>query len=356
MNWSNEITDLLKIKYPIIQAPMFGVTTTDMVVSASNLGCLGSLPLADISSDKAIELIDSVKSQTDQPFAINIFVYDLPEIDQKLKDNYKRVKTFIENLANDHQLKVKLPEIENLSYSGYRDLIDIVISKGCKILSFTFGLPDKVSIQKLKENNVILIGTCTTLEEAILLEKSGIDIICFQGSEAGGHRGNFLSEIPTGDLGISLLSEVASAVAVPIIYAGGIYSGQDMIRLKNRGVQGYQVGSLLIGSPESALTTSEKNRLRTLGNDDIVLTKSFSGRYASGIRNSFTQSLDETADILPFPFQNKLTAELKKVAKAHNNIEFVNIWTGKTAKNYSELPTQQILKILINEAENSHNK
>lgn len=355
MSWSNEITKILKIKYPIVQAPMFGVTTADMVVSASNLGCLGSLPLADISSDKAIELIDKVKSQTDLPFAVNIFVYDLPEIDQKLKDNYKRVKHFIENLASDHQLEVTLPEIEDLTFNGYRDLIDVVISKGCKILSFTFGIPDTASIQKLKKNNVILTGTCTTVEESILLEKSGIDIICFQGSEAGGHRGNFLSEKPTDNLGISLLAEVASAVAVPIIYAGGIYSGQDMRRLKKCGAQGYQVGSILLGSPESALTASEKNRLKTLGDDDIVLTKSFSGRYASGIKNSFTHSLDDTTNILPFPFQNKLTADLRKVAKANNNIEFVNIWTGKTAKNFSELPTQQILKILINEAEQFNN-
>ncbi|RZK14984.1 MAG: nitronate monooxygenase [Pedobacter sp.] len=351
MRWNNEITEILKIKYPIIQAPMFGVTTTDMVMSASNLGCLGSLPLADVSSDKAIELIDNAKNQTDHPFAVNIFVYDLPEIDQKLKDNYKRVKTYIENLANHHHLEIKLPEIEDLTFSGYRDLIDVVISQGCKILSFTFGMPDTASIETLKENNIILIGTCTTEEESILLEKSGIDMICVQGSEAGGHRGNFLSEKPTDSLGMSLLAKVASAVSVPIIYAGGIYSGQEIIRSKEYGAQGYQVGSLLLGAPESALTAVEKNRLKTLGDDDIVLTKSFSGRYASGIKNSFTHSVDETKNILPFPFQNKLTAELRKVAKANNNIELVNIWTGKTAKNFSELPTQNILEILINEAE-----
>lgn len=351
MNWNNEITEILKIKYPIIQAPMFGVTTADMVISASHMGCLGSLPLADISSDKAIELIDKVKNETDQPFAVNIFVYDLPEIDTKLKDNYKRVKYFIENLANHHQLEVKLPEIEDLTFNGYHDLIDVIICKGCKILSFTFGIPDTASIKKLKENNIILIGTCTTVEESILLEKSGIDIICFQGSEAGGHRGNFLSEKPTDSLGISLLAEVASTVSVPIIYAGGIHSGQQIINSKKCGAQGYQVGSILLGSPESALTALEKNRLKTLGDDDIVLTKSFSGRYASGIKNSFTHSLDETTNILPFPFQNKLTAELKKVSKANNNIEFVNIWAGKTAKNFSELSTQSILQILINEAQ-----
>ena len=351
MDWSNEITEILKIKYPIIQAPMFGVTTTDMVVSASNLGCLGSLPLADISSDKAVELIDKVKNQTHRPFAANIFVYDLPEIDQKLKDKYSTVKNFIENLANHHQLEVRLPEIDDLTFNSYRDLIDVVISTGCKFLSFTFGIPDAASIQKLRDHNITLIGTCTTVEESVLLEKSGIDIICLQGSEAGGHRGNFLSEKPTENLGISILREVASAVSVPVIYAGGIYSGQDIITSKKTGAKGYQVGSLLLGSPESALPEAEKNRLKTLVDDEIVLTKSFSGRYASGIKNTFTHSLDETANILPFPFQNKLTAELRSVSKANHNLEFINIWTGRYARNFSEQPTQDILKILIEEAE-----
>ncbi len=353
MNWSNEITDILKIKYPIIQAPMFGVTTTEMVVSASNLGCLGSLPIADISPDKAIELINKVKNQTDQPFAVNIFVYDVPEIDQKLKDKYRKAKNFIENLADDHLLEVRLPEIEDLTFNDYRDLIDVVISAGCKILSFTFGLPDAASIQKLKANNITLIGTCTTVEESLLLEKSGIDIICVQGSEAGGHRGNFLSEKPTENFGISILEEVASTVSVPVIYAGGIYSGQDIITSKKHGAKGFQVGSLLLGSPESALTGAGKNRLRMLVDDDIVLTKSFSGRYANGVKNTFTCSLYDTANILPFPFQNKLTAELRSVSKANHNLEFVNIWTGKFARDFSERPTADILQILISEAESS---
>ncbi|MCY0977208.1 hypothetical protein PGH12_01175 [Chryseobacterium wangxinyae] len=94
-----------------------------------------------------MKLIDKVKNDTDQTFAVNIFVYELPEIDRKLKENYTRVKNIVENLANHHQLEVKLPEIEELTFNGYHDLIDVVISKGCKILSFTFGLPDKVSIQ-----------------------------------------------------------------------------------------------------------------------------------------------------------------------------------------------------------------
>ncbi|MEN4760802.1 nitronate monooxygenase [Chryseobacterium sp. C39-AII1] len=355
MNWQNKVTEILKTQYPIIQAPMFGVSTPEMVVSASEVGCLGSLPMADLPADKCIELIELVKTRTDKPFAANIFVYDLPVIDQKLKDNYKRVKSFIETLAQQHQLDVVLPEIDDLKFSGYRDLIDVIISADCKILSFTFGIPDKVSLQKLKENKVILIGTCLTVQEAVKLEKSGIDIICVQGSEAGGHRGNFLAEKPIGDPGIALLQKVSAVVSIPLIYAGGVYTGHQIINSQSNGAQGYQVGSLLLGTPESALTQVEKNRLQAIGDNDIVLTKSFSGRYASGIKNVFTQAIDDTVNILPFPFQNKLTAELRRISKINHNTDFVNIWAGKNFRNSSESSTAVLLKRLIKETEEYSN-
>lgn len=91
-------------------------------------------------------------------------------------------------------MQVSLPEIKDIKLYPYHEQIDAVIGEDCKILSFTFGNPDDKSIQKLKENGVLLIGTCTSVEEALVLEKSGIDMICVQGIEAGGHRGSFETE------------------------------------------------------------------------------------------------------------------------------------------------------------------
>ncbi|MDR6371969.1 nitronate monooxygenase [Chryseobacterium bernardetii] len=351
MFWPDTISKKLGIEYPVIQAPMFGVSTVQMTVAASKTGCLGSLALADLSADQSVELIRETKKLTDKPFAANIFVHQIPEVTDGLKEKYIKTKQFLEQLARENEIDVKLPELEKISINGYHEQVDAIIEENCKILSFTFGNLDEQSIQKLKENDVTLIGTCTSVNEALQLEKSGIDIICVQGIEAGGHRGSFEAENILQIGGISLLSQVYDHVSVPLIYAGGIYDAKTLKAVKDLGAQGFQVGNLLLASQESALQPFEKERLKKVREEDIILTKSFSGRYARGIKNQFIEAVENSEYILPYPYQNKLTNALRKAAKSLQNPEFVSIWLGQSIHHYSELSTEEILRNLIKECE-----
>ncbi len=330
---------------------MFGVTTPEMVAATSNIYCLGSLALADLTGEKCVEAIRLTKKLTKNPFAVNIFVHDIPEITDKLKADYAKAKTFIEHLAKQNNLDINIPTIDQLKINSYHEQIDAIISENCKIVSFTFGNLDKQSIDKLKSNGTILIGTCTSVSEAIILEKSGIDIICVQGLEAGGHRGSFTSEDIPKIGGLSLLAQVSETVNAPIIYAGGIYNSKTLLASRALGASGFQIGSLLLGSAESALKDFEKERLRKVNEADIVLTKSFSGRFARGIKNTFIAATEETEFILPYPYQNKLTSELRRVAKINKNVEFVNIWVGQSINNFSGQSTTEIINKLINQTE-----
>ena len=325
---------------------MFGVATPEMVAAASKACCLGSLPLGDLPAEKCIELIRSTKKLTNQDFAVNIFVNEIPIKTDLLRRKYSEAKIFIEQLAERYHLTVRLPTVDELQLNTYQEQVDAIISEGCKILSFTFGNLDEDSIQKLKSSKIILIGTCTSVKEALILEQSGIDLICVQGIEAGGHRGTFASdEIPKIG-GLSLLAQVYDIIKVPLIYAGGIYNTRTLSAAKTLGAQAFQIGSLLLGSAESALRSFEKDRLRSINEEDIVLTKSFSGRYARGIKNTFIQAVEHTKHILPYPYQNKLTNELRKIAKDNNNVDFVSIWAGQSINKFSEQSTTDILKEL----------
>ncbi|GAA4790355.1 nitronate monooxygenase [Olivibacter ginsenosidimutans] len=353
MNWENDITKALNIAYPIIQAPMFGVSTTEMVVATSQVGALGTLALGDIPAEKCVEAIQITRKLTKNPFAVNIFVHRVPEMTIELKSAYLEAKVFIENLAARHQINVSLTDLEDITLTDYHDQIDAIIAENCKIVSFTFGNLDQQCIDKLKANGTTLIGTATSVEEAKILENSGIHIICVQGFEAGGHRGSFTDQKIPKIGGLALLSQVYDSVKTPLIYAGGIYNARTLLAAKMLGAQGFQIGSLLLGSAESGLQEFEKQKLRNASEHDIVLTKSFSGRYARGLKNIFTEALDNSGHILPYPYQNKLTTALRKVAKITNNAEFVSIWLGQSINKYHGASTTEIIGSLIKAVENT---
>lgn len=351
MNWKNEITDILDIAYPIIQAPMFGVGTPEMVAATAKMGGLGSLPLGDLAPDRCVELIHETRKLTSKAFAVNIFLNDIPPLTETLKKQYDKARLYCEKLASEHGLDVELPAVESFKLTSYKDQVDALISENCEIISFTFGNLDAESIQKFKQNKTLLIGTCTSVQEALILEQSGIDVICVQGLEAGGHRGSFDAEHIPRIGGFSLLPQVYHAVKKPIIYAGGIYNGQTLLASKILGAVGFQVGSLLLCSRESALLDFEKTSLRNAREDQVVLTKSFSGRYARGLSNAFIKALDNSEYVLPYPYQNKLTAELRKQAKKAKNIDFVGVWTGNSLSSFSEASSTEILLDLIAKAD-----
>lgn len=347
MQHSINFKQLINKLNPIVQAPMFGVTTPEMVAAANKANCLGSLALGDLNAEKSIEEILKTKKLTNDTFAVNIFVHQLPKITKELEEKYNLSKSFIEQLAQVNHIDVVLPKLEEIKVNSYQEQVDAIIDEDCKILSFTFGNLDEVSIQKLKSNGTILIGTCTSLEEALTLEKAGIDCICVQGWEAGGHRGSFVSENIPEIGGLSLLAKISEQVNIPIIYAGGIYNAKTFVAVQKLGASAVQVGSLLLNSKESGLHDFERERLKQVNEDEIILTKSFSGRYARGIKNIFTSTIDNSDYILPYPYQNKLTAALRKIAKQNKNADFTNIWVGQSISHFSEKSTTDILLQLV---------
>lgn len=343
---SDILTKMLGIRFPVIQAPMYGVSTPEMLAAANRAGCLGSAALGDLDYGNCVTIIKSCKKLTDETFAVNLFVNNIPPITEELKNKYNRTKAFLYDLAGQLHFEVELPEIESIKPKGYREQIEAVLEEGIRVLSFTFGNLDATSIAVLKNKGVVLMGTCTNEAEAKILEASGIDILCVQGMEAGGHRGSFVDENIPEIGGIALLQNVREAVQVPVVYGGGITGKKSMEAISRLGADGFQVGTLLVCAQESALTAPEKERLLRTREADIMLTKSFSGRYARGLRNAFIELFENSDYILPYPYQNKLTGPFRKAARQAGNAEWVNLWIGQGYKNLSTESTEVILNRL----------
>ena len=349
MNWDNTLTRLLQIKFPIIQAPMLSVTSPKMVAASSNFGVLGSLPLGGLAPEKCNELIQQTRQLTHQPFAVNLFAHSLPEIDTT---EISEMQHLLENLASEFKIKIERDEIDKRDFYTAEDQIEVVIEQKIPIVSFTFGVLSDSSIEKLKSKGVILIGTCTSVEEGVFLAKKGIDVICAQGYEAGGHRGSFIIDKGLPKVGtFSLVPQLFDAVQQPIIAAGGIYNGRTTKAAMTLGASAVQIGSCLVASDESLATLAYKNQLKNASNNTTV-TRSFSGRWARAINNSFIDKVENSGLNIPdYPIQNKLTAKLRQLAKQKDETALMSLWAGQSASKAKHTSTLKIFQELISETE-----
>jgi nitronate monooxygenase len=350
MNWTNDLTKLLKIKYPIVQAPMLGVTTPEMVAAVSNEGGLGSLPVGLQSPEKTLELIRITKSLTTNPFAVNLFAHELPQINVPVALG---LQDQLSAIMLNRGLVYSPVEIEKVRHHSYREQIEIIIAEQISILSFTFGVIDQESITRFHDAGIRLIGTATSVREAKYLENIGIDVITAQGIEAGGHRGTFLFDEPLPQVGsMSLIPQISDAVKVPVLAAGGIMDGRSIKAAMILGAQGVQVGSAFLRSNESLSIDAYKAAVLESSDTDTVLTRSFSGRWARGIRNTFHNEVETLNIEYPaYPILNDLTVPIRAAAQINGDKEFITLWAGQSARLAKLKSSSLIFKDLVRETE-----
>ncbi len=333
------------IPYPIILAPMLGVTTPAMVAAVADKGGLGSLPLGGLSAEASRKLIRATKKLTDRAFAVNFFANAAPD-PEKNRQAITRMQLYIQTLLNDRNWGAN----DAFHYHFYpcQDLVDLIIEEAIPYVSFTFGIPDDASIQKLKSRGTLITGTATCVSEAVLLEKAGADMVVAQGIEAGGHRGTFLpGALPQIGL-FSLIPQVTDAVKIPVIASGGICDQRTMQAAFSLGAGAVQIGSYFIGAEESLATDVYRNLLKDMTDTSTHLTRSYTGRWARGIKNDFMELIENSGLPIPdYPIQNLLTRRMRELAKEHKDTGFTSFWAGQNAKYTSRSTTAQIINELI---------
>ncbi len=333
-----KVAELIKCN-TIFQAPMAGVTTPQLVSEVSNQGGIGNIGAGYLTAKQTQDFIDQVQMKTDYIFGINVFV---PEVNELREIDFKHAKQKLKELAPAYAKEI--PEEIETSHM-FVEQINIIMEKSVPIVSFTFGLPDIEMIEQLKQAGSYVIGTATTVKEAIEVEKSGCDAVVVQGFEAGGHRGTFLDDNSLIGL-FSLLPQVADAVKIPIIAAGGIMDRRGVKAAYCLGASSVQLGTAFLMTHESSADNLHKTTLLSSNETDTVLTKAFSGKLARGINNEFIKKYKhETKNILPYPFQNSLTKNMRALAKQQNDKSFMSLWAGQSVR----LSKKQSVKELMNE-------
>ena len=350
MQWNDEFTKRVGVSYPVVQAPMLGVTTPEMVAAVSNAGGLGSLPVGGLSPEKTRTLIQQTQRLTNKPFAVNLFTNSIPHFDC---DEAAVMQEFLEKLCAEWQIPFQRQKISEFRFYSYEDQIPLLLEHDIRLVSFTFGIPDEASIRALKEKEVVLIGTATSVKEARLLKESKIDMITAQGIEAGGHRGSFLEEGPLPLVGtMTLVPEIARHTGLPVLAAGGIRDGNTIRAAFALGAVAVQIGTAFIASEEALAIPSYKTALQTATDTDTVLTRAFTGRWARGIRNKLMEAIEQSGlPIPPYPIQNSLTTPLREAARKKDNKELINLWAGQSAFGAETGPAAAIFLRLVRETE-----
>jgi nitronate monooxygenase len=323
------LTKRLRLTHPIIQAPMAGGgDTPDLVAAVCNAGGLGSVGAAYLTPAQISEVGAAVRARTTRPFGINLFA---PLPPPEFPDYAGRA---IENVAPFFsELGLPAPEIPKSEGDRFPEQLAAALETDASVFSFTFGLLPGNAVEAIKRRGMLLVGTATTVAEAIALEQAGVDAVVAQGSEAGGHRGSFLDDFESGMVGtISLVPQVVDAVRIPVIASGGIMDGRGVAAALALGASAVQLGTAFLTCREAGVSEAYKEAILGAQEDQTRLTRAFSGRPARGIVNRFLaefESVEKAGAILPFPIQNRLTQPLRRAAGKQGRAEFLSLWAGQ---------------------------
>ena len=239
------------LKHPIIQAPMAGgIVTPAMILAVTKAGGLGSLPLGYLDKKSAEDAIKKTLEVTSAPFSVNVFIPSQSKLmsTEQINRMLAHINTYRQPFGLD-----SLTTIPSLQETPAEELIDLAVHYGVRIVSFTFGVLNRETIERLHRFDVTVIGTATTLNEGKLLEELGCDAVIAQGFEAGGHRGGgFIENEPGGEMGtMALIPQMVDALHTPVIAAGGIMDGRGIVASLLLGASAVQLGTAFLASKES---------------------------------------------------------------------------------------------------------
>jgi nitronate monooxygenase len=334
---SRRIQEMLGIEVPIIQAPMAGVQISALTLAVSNAGGLGSLPCAMLSHEQIREQLEIIKGGTDRPYNVNFFCHTPPVHDAEREQAWHRA---LAPYYAEYGLDLgDQPPAEDRSPFGEAEL-EILQAYQPPVVSFHFGLPEDDLFARVKAMNSKILCSATTVEEARWLEARGVDAIIAQGVEAGGHRGMFLSDDVTSQVGtFALLPQIVGAVDIPVIAAGGIASADGVAAALALGADAVQIGTAFLLCDEATTSPLHREALKSPQALHTALTNRFSGRPARGIVNRIMRELGPIGDdVVAFPLASKAIAPLRRAAESRGLTDFTSLWSGQNPSGCREVP------------------
>jgi nitronate monooxygenase len=324
---------------------MAGVQDSALAIAVSNAGGLGSLPCALLSLTAMQEELTRIAAHTSKPYNVNFFCHRPPAPNAEREAVWRAaLAPYYQELGLD--IDAIQPGATRTPFSN--DAADVLSEFKPPVVSFHFGLPSPDLIARVRTWGARVLSSATTVEEAQWLEAHGVDAIIAQGLEAGGHRGMFLSDDLTTQVGtLALLPQIVAAVKVPVIAAGAIVDATTTAAAMALGAAGVQVGTAYLLCPESTTGAVHRAALKSAAARHTSLTNVFSGRPARGIVNRIVTELGPMSAIAPaFPLASTAIAPLRAKAESLGRSDFSQLWSGQNPRGCKEIPAADLTREL----------
>lgn len=324
---SRQLSAMLGVDVPLIQAPMAGVQGSELALAVSAAGALGSLPAAMLTPEQLRAELGTLAQATARPVNINFFCHTPPPPDAAREARWlARLAPYYAELG-----ATPAPPAGPGRQPFDAAALALLLEFRPRVVSFHFGLPAAALLAPLKAAGAVILASATTVAEALWLEAHGADVVIAQGLEAGGHRGMFLSS----DVGLqvgtfALLPQIVQAVRCPVVAAGGIADADGIAAAMRLGAAGVQLGTTYLLCPEARTTAIHRAALQSEGARETALTNLFSGRPARGIVNRLMREIGPCSPDAPaFPLATAAVAPLRAAAEAVGSGDFSPLWAGQ---------------------------
>jgi nitronate monooxygenase len=335
----------LGLALPIIQAPMAGSGASALAIGVCSAGALGSLPCATLTTDAMRQELTAIAAQTRGAYNVNFFCHTPPSPDAAREAEWRRaLSAYYEEHGID---PASIPA--GAGRTPFSDeAADALEPFKPRVVSFHFGLPTPALVARVKSWGSMVVASATTVDEARWLEAHGADAIIAQGLEAGGHRGLFLTDDLTTQVGtMALLPQIVKAVSVPVIAAGGIADAKGVAAALAFGAAAVQVGTAYLLCPEALTGAAHRSALASEAARHTALTNLFTGRPARGIVNRIMRELGPMSAAAPaFPLATAAIAPLRSRAEAQGSGDFTPLWCGQNATGCSTKPAAELTRTL----------
>jgi nitronate monooxygenase len=286
-----------------------------------------------------------IKANTTRPFNVNFFCHTPPVPSAERSSAWRKVLApYYQEFAIDMATISEAPGRAPFSI----EYADVLAQFKPAVVSFHFGLPAPDLLARVRAWGAKVISSATTVDEARWLADHGVDAIIAQGLEAGGHRGMFLSEDVTTQLGtFALVPQIVRAVNVPVIAAGGIADARGVAAALKLGAAGVQAGTAYLLCPEASISAVHRAALKSATSSHTALTNVFTGRPSRSIVNRVIRELGPLNAAVPaFPLATAEIAPLRAHAESQGSGDFSPLWSGQNATGCREIPAGKVTREL----------